>query len=310
MKIEIGDSNEYLQIIEKYNLWEEFFYVLNNNKSNSLPYHSLRHTLHVLTACELIFWREICYPSSHFLKMSYTKKCCECRILLTAALFHDFNHSGGKDEDAINIQRAVDGFCEFIKSDESDTYTRRVCQIIRATQYPYIESDDADFLCNIIRDADLSQFACSDFIHFAIGLEKENGTAPIFDVITNIIEFNKKHPFMLTSSKILFHEHKTANLRAMNFLIERAKIEKLRKDIAIKNPKKLTLMKNNTIFAASNYYKDISRPNFLRAFFMPKNTRRTTPWRCLMARQVLVNGFDNGKCTPFFFCAHIEKFTK
>jgi hypothetical protein len=70
-----------------------------------------------------------------------------------AALFHDFNHSGGKLKDSENIELALDALNEFLDEyDKSDLYND-IKHIIIATEFPHLDID-LDILQKIIRDAD------------------------------------------------------------------------------------------------------------------------------------------------------------
>ena len=88
-------------------LYEEnlvhYFQVLFFKAGNlTNPYHNLRHTLHVL-------W--LCYKACRYYRDELTPR--QMRILLIAALFHDFDHPGQPhpgeaDPDRINIDIALD----------------------------------------------------------------------------------------------------------------------------------------------------------------------------------------------------------
>jgi hypothetical protein len=70
-----------------------------------------------------------------------------------AALFHDFNHSGGKLKDSENIELALVALKEFLVTiNKSDLYDD-IKNIIIATEFPHLDID-LDILQKIIRDAD------------------------------------------------------------------------------------------------------------------------------------------------------------
>lgn len=125
----------------------EFF--LEFNPSNDAPYHNLYHTYCMVLNC---------------MEGAYHEKLTESevRIVLVAALFHDFDHTMGKEPDQINIQRALKGLesghrmakaqGHALTDDEIDVV--RTC--IGITKYPY-EAEPLTPLEKIIRDADLMQ---------------------------------------------------------------------------------------------------------------------------------------------------------
>ena len=78
--------------------------------------------------------------------------------VLMAALFHDVNHSGGKETDDVNVITAKKTVHNFCHKYNIDIDAHEVCRIIDATQYPYIlEPEELDLKQQIIRDADLMQ---------------------------------------------------------------------------------------------------------------------------------------------------------
>lgn len=130
-------------VIKEYDLqyyWKIFF---NENKSNDLPYHNLFHT-----QCVLINSYLICNS------LNISKE--DTRKNLISAIFHDFNHSGGKLTDDLNVKEAISSFLKYSK--ETNDTNKDIINIIKATQYPYIISEsDLIISQKIIRDADLLQ---------------------------------------------------------------------------------------------------------------------------------------------------------
>ena len=59
------------------------------------PYHNMRHMLHVM-------W--LCYQACSFYKDEMSPR--DMRVLLIAAIFHDFDHLGIRGDDSKNIMRA------------------------------------------------------------------------------------------------------------------------------------------------------------------------------------------------------------
>ena len=108
-------------------LKEAFNYTISNNNSLVAPYHNQSHIMNMCNTITEIYLNDI--------KISEN----EYKLLILAALFHDFNHSQGKLSDDKNIEIALRGFetfinqIDFILSDDFDT----VIGLIKTTQYPY-----------------------------------------------------------------------------------------------------------------------------------------------------------------------------
>lgn len=96
----------------------------------------------------------------------------ELRHICIGALFHDFNHSGGQLQfDGDNISLVIDAWLKFSKED--DFTTSEVEELIRGTQFPYVNEEPSDSV-RILRDADMMQWFEDDFIeHTIMGLNKE-----------------------------------------------------------------------------------------------------------------------------------------
>ena len=122
-------------------------FILENNKSNCAPYHNLNHMLYVT---KNLYIACIYYKFDKSLSKKFTS-------ILLAGLFHDMNHSQGKENDAYNIKQAIKAFEEFYEMNKDpDIKPEVVKDMIYATQYPYvIEEKDLSLEQKIIRDADL-----------------------------------------------------------------------------------------------------------------------------------------------------------
>jgi hypothetical protein len=135
-----------LDIINKYpELQKGFSWIMKNSTSNDLPYHNFNHLLTVV---------RYTYGACRFYELNQKDE----KEMLLAALFHDVNHSGGKQTDDINVINAKKTVHNFFHKHKIDVDAHEVCRIIDATQYPYvIEPEDMDLKQQIIRDADLMQ---------------------------------------------------------------------------------------------------------------------------------------------------------
>lgn len=137
------------QLIESLNLVAYEFCFRVSNKSTHLPYHNEYHSLCMVLNC---------FEGAIHEKVSES----EMRSLVAAALFHDFNHSGGHTDDSVNIEEALRGLFHahtaFAAGDlalSPQEYEDAVAAI-RITKYPYEESP-VTAIQKIIRDADLMQ---------------------------------------------------------------------------------------------------------------------------------------------------------
>ena len=139
--------NNILHIINEYDsLKAGLKYIINNSTSNNAPYHNLNHMLTVT--------RHV-YNALEFMNLSDAKRNEET---LLAALFHDFNHSMGKEVDSINISYAKEGLVDFLKDKDYDLDINFMFSILDATQYPYVlPVNELNVYQLLIRDCDLCQ---------------------------------------------------------------------------------------------------------------------------------------------------------
>ena len=167
--------DQVIKIIDQHKLGSIIRYILENNPSQALPYHSFSHSLWVLYNCY-----DIC---------KYEKKDAP-KELLIAALFHDFDHTGGfywLGSDDKNVIRAISRFNEcwnygIIKDDVDKPLVQR---LIFITEYPHREitkmegeittqADDIfQFLTNALRDADMLQTMRDTQLHDLVAIKEE-----------------------------------------------------------------------------------------------------------------------------------------
>jgi hypothetical protein len=144
-----------------------FKFILENNNSNLAPYHNLSHILTVVNHC---------YNALEYMNMLDDKD-VYVEAFLLSALFHDFNHSMGRRDDAFNIFEAKKGLELFIRTQSGNliNYLNFMNAVIDATQYPYILNEkELNSYQLIIRDADLMQITEADWItHVILGLSAE-----------------------------------------------------------------------------------------------------------------------------------------
>jgi hypothetical protein len=152
-----GDLRRYFQVL--------FFHAKNTRH----PYHNFRHMFHVFYHC---------YQAAVFYGEKLSRR--EVRNLLVASLFHDFDHSGQLGDDDLNIEKAIRGLRKY--ATEADRpHLHDIETLIRITEYPYrIPSSNLDLLCQILRDADVSQALNPAWIQQVVfGLSDEWGKSAL-----------------------------------------------------------------------------------------------------------------------------------
>lgn len=131
-------------------------YIEKNNPGNRNEYHNNQHMLFVYDRCLEIF-------NDYISKNKMSEMAIEDSqlILSLAALFHDYNHTGGGVPDSENIERAVEGFYDFIdyllenhKIELPVFVMDAITECIQYTEFPHKPISEKALLCNIIRDAD------------------------------------------------------------------------------------------------------------------------------------------------------------
>lgn len=142
-----------------------YTWVMEKNPGKFNPYHN---NFHLENIAEIIL--------NH---LPFAIKTAEFRTkIITAALFHDFDHSGGRlKNDDENIALALNGYfyyCETSKSEPDND----VIGLIECTRYPY-KSDGSDLteMQKILRDADILQgMFCQNYINGVVrALAQEAG---------------------------------------------------------------------------------------------------------------------------------------
>lgn len=164
-----------------------FKWIVENSNSNNLPYHNINHLMTVFASCY-----DAC---SHYNIVDVSGESAEFELCL-AALFHDVNHSGGKESDERNVQVAIDSFTVFYNSLSTDLQSmfnkNNVIEIIKPTQYPYVITDIKQLTLSqrILRDADLTSAFDGDWIQAVVfGLREEMGIKTLEERIQQQVGF-------------------------------------------------------------------------------------------------------------------------
>jgi len=158
--------SHYLKKIKRHPLLEKAFsYIIEHNESVNLPYHNTRHLVKVFDSCMEI-------------AESYKISKHDLIVLGVAALFHDFNHSGGKLKDSENIQIAIYEFNNFYEKNKSSfdgIHFISIADLITYTEFPKVKEPEND-IQRILMDSDLIQAFDIDWFLYAIkGLSMERG---------------------------------------------------------------------------------------------------------------------------------------
>lgn len=118
-------------------------YVKDTNASADMPYHNNQHLFNVARLASQLY------------RSGWDCNRTEERLVITAALFHDYDHSGGELKDAQNIERAIKGMTEFLqRRPVLGVDPERVAELIAVTEFPFTR-EPKNKLEQCLRDADL-----------------------------------------------------------------------------------------------------------------------------------------------------------
>ena len=174
-----------------------YSYVMEHNKSYANPYHNNFHLEHVclfaLKGCE-------------FYKIQDQYK----KLIATAALFHDFNHTGSGKNDDDNILIAVQGFLDFNVDTNMfvDDEEKIIVDLIKTTRYPYLnDCSELSLFEKIIRDSDIIQGPfCQNYINGVVyGIAKENNI-PLSKMLDGQISFLSSTKFCTDWATSLYND--------------------------------------------------------------------------------------------------------
>ena len=172
-----------------YGMVFDWFYLRNEGKNN--PYHNNTHTFNVV---ELIKR----YCDSVGMSQDLTK------CYLIAALFHDFNHSGGNADDDENINRACKGLTAMMCETKITSLLNKdvfmpsglralVYDLIYFTRYPYKKCINSAI--RVLREADILSYEHTKWKKYVFhGLCEELGVdkSKRNENIEKLLSFHKK----------------------------------------------------------------------------------------------------------------------
>jgi len=158
-------------------------------------YHGFRHMTHVTY---------VCYLACLYYQGKLTPR--QMRNLLIAALFHDYDHTGIKGPDAVNIARAIAGLRKHILP-EDVPYLDEIIAILEVTEYPHSGDSDAFSLeqCTM-RDADMGQAFDKAWIgEIVFGYGGELGISPV-QMLQNQLVFLDDLHFLTSFGEEMYGE--------------------------------------------------------------------------------------------------------
>lgn len=180
------------QIIQKQKLSHVWQYYVDKCTSTALPYHNRYHTMTMV--------KNVAEAADYYYLLRTWKD-----SLIVAAIFHDFNHSGGVQNDRVNITNARREFNYFYTNyhqgpAENSINPVFVDQMIETTMFVGGEfpNEPTDLIQQIIRDADLLQISepnWYDMVIEGIRAELVNGGLTLSEdqMVRGQIDFMKKH---------------------------------------------------------------------------------------------------------------------
>lgn len=200
--------SHYINKIKQHLLLEKSFsYVIENNKSANLPYHNTRHLIKV-------------FNSSMDIAKYYKLSKHETIILGVAALFHDFNHSGGKLKDNENIQIAIEEFNIFYKENNElfdGVHYPSIMDLITYTEFPKVKEPES-ITQQILVDADLIQCYDTDWILFAIKGLADERCISVKQSLSDQINFINNVKYYTKYAQKLHNRKKKKYSKKLNYL--------------------------------------------------------------------------------------------
>jgi len=191
-----------LMLVQFNDLQEFILNKLENELPEHLYYHNVKHTVDVVTQCELIGWAEGLNDY-------------QLLVLKTAALFHDTGHTISYDnheERSVDIAREVLPKYKY-KPEEID----EICRIIMATKMP---PKPYNLLEAIICDSDLDYLGRTDFVPVSNTLYAE---LKVQNPLLTLNEWNKLQVKFISS-----HQYFTKTGRNLRNVKKQEQIDRIK----------------------------------------------------------------------------------
>lgn len=147
---------------------------------------------------------------------------CQLAELVVAAVFHDCGHSGGWDNDSINVSRAIVSMSEWCGVQTVPLMPDCIADLIMATRYPFMDfvpCNDKNLHWKYIRDFDLTQCFRTSWLRQFMGLvneltqfnnPEENKRLRDLDIDTIRKHLERQYKF-IESATFFYPEHKFLN---------------------------------------------------------------------------------------------------
>ena len=195
-----------LMLVEFGDLQEVILDKLEKELPEHLYYHNVKHTVDVVTQCELIGWAE-----------GLTDY--QLLLLKTAALFHDTGHTiSYANHEARSVDIARDMLPKYnYTSEEIDL----ICRLIMATKLP---PKPTDLLESIICDSDLDYLGRTDFVPVSntlfAELKEQNKTLTLNEWNKMQLKFISSHQYFTKTGRKLRNVKKQEQIERIKELIE------------------------------------------------------------------------------------------
>ena len=175
-----GLKDKFSLKLEELELNDLYKYIIDNNKGAINPYHN---NYHLKSVCKFVI------KGCKYYEIDKDKT----KLVVSASLFHDFDHSGGKfKNDDDNIKLAINGFKKWSNLSEDDN--KLIIELIKTTRYPYIKECTTK-MEKIIRDSDILQGPFSkDYFNkivYALADELKIDKAKMLEFQVNFLESTK-----------------------------------------------------------------------------------------------------------------------
>ncbi|NJK98848.1 MAG: HD domain-containing protein [Bacteroidales bacterium] len=196
------EFNDKFALIQFHDLQEIILDRMERELPPDLHYHSVKHTVDVVTEVELIGWAE-------------GVKDDELLLLKTAALFHDMGHIHSYTEhEYYSTVLAREILPNYNYSEEQ---IDKICEIIMSTKLP---PNPENILQQIICDADLDYLGRSDFVPVSNTLFEELKNR---NLVISLNEWNKKQINFISN-----HQYFTDTARKLREVNKQNQIERIK----------------------------------------------------------------------------------